>query len=451
MEAIVTVLQPMSRSSNGGRERGRSRAWDDLSMASSSPGMRSGARRVGFARRVALLLVLCGLVACSGDKVTGRRGSTLPAAALSGFTYVVPVPVPPGRPGDVIATSDVGPDARIAGADRRVVVYHSTSVTGRDIAVSGVVFVPPGPPPHDGWPVVSWAHGTTGMADRCAPSERPNLYYNEYAQVVRTFVTAGYAVAATDYPGLGTPGVHSYLIGVDEGNSVVDIVTAARHLVAQLSPTWFAVGHSQGGQAVLFATRAAARAPALHLAGAIAIAPASHLDLILPAVMGGADPYDLSYAVYSVIGLSAVDPHVALSSLLGPAGRSRLRLILEDACLEQADASFARLSPSAILRISPQQITQLNTELGRDDDPDNVSTIGPVLVIQGATDQDVSPVVTQLMVQHLHRLGAAVTERVYPGRNHDAVIGPSLCDQLAWMTTHGGRPATPCTPQPSEP
>ena len=116
-------------------------------MASSSPGMRSGARRVGSASRVALLLVLCSLVACSGDKVTGRRGSALPAAALSGFTYVVPVPMPPGRPGDVIATSDVGPDARIAGADRRVVVYHSTSVTGRDIAVSGVVFVPPGPAP----------------------------------------------------------------------------------------------------------------------------------------------------------------------------------------------------------------------------------------------------------------------------------------------------------------
>jgi pimeloyl-ACP methyl ester carboxylesterase len=420
-------------------------------MGSSPRATQSVAGRIGLASRAALLLVLCSLVACSDGKVTRSRGSTIPAATLSGFTYLIPAPLPAGRPGDVIATSDVGPDARIADADRRVVVYHSTSVTGRDIAVSGVVFVPPGPAPRDGWPVVSWAHGTTGMADRCAPSERPNLYYNEYAQVVRAFVTAGYAVAATDYPGLGTPGTHSYLIGVDEGNSVVDVVTAAHHLVAQLSPTWFAVGHSQGGQAVLFATRAAARAPSWHLAGAIAIAPASHLDLILPAVMGGADPYDLSYAVYSVIGLSAVDPHVALSSLLGPAGRSRLRLILDDACLEQADSSFAHASLPAILRLSPQQVTQLSTELGRYDDPDNVSTIGPVLVIQGATDQDVPPVVTELMVRHLHQLGADITERVYPGRNHDAVVGPSLCDQLAWMTTHGGRPTTRCTAQLSEP
>jgi pimeloyl-ACP methyl ester carboxylesterase len=350
----------------------------------------------------------------------------------------------------VIAVSDLGPDSRVAGADRRVVLYHSTSVTGRDIAVSGVVFVPPGTAPRAGWPVVSWAHGTTGMADRCAPSQRPNLYYNEYAQVVRAFVTAGYAVAATDYPGLGTPGVHSYLIGVDEGNSVVDVVTAAHHLVAHLAPTWFAVGHSQGGQAALFATRAASRAPSLHLGGVIAIAPASHLDLILPAVLSGGDPYDLSYAVYSVIGLSAVDPHVSLSGLLGPAGRQRLPLILDGACLEQSDASFNGLAPSSILRVSPHRAAKLSAELGRDDNPDNITTVGPVLVIQGATDQDVPAAVTQLMVQHLHQLGADITERVYSGRNHDQVIGPSLCDQLAWMATHGGLPVTSCTPLPSE-
>lgn len=347
--------------------------------------------------------------------------------------------------------SDLGADAHVGGADRRVVIYHSTSVSGRDIAVSGVVFVPPGRAPRGGWPVVSWAHGTTGMADKCAPSERPNLYYNEYAQVARTFVAAGYVVAATDYPGLGTPGLHSYLVGVDEGNSVVDIVTAAHHLVAGLAPTWFAVGHSQGGQAVLFASRAATRATALRLAGVIAIAPASHLDLILPAVLSGGDPYDLSYAVYSIIGLSAVDPGVALPDLLGPAGRQRVPLILDQACLEEADAAFNGITPSRILRVSPQQETQLSAELARDDNPDNGATVGPVLIIQGSTDQDVPPVITQLMVQHLQKLGADITERVSPGRNHDEVVGPSLCDQLAWMARRGGLPAAPCTPRPSEP
>jgi pimeloyl-ACP methyl ester carboxylesterase len=365
--------------------------------------------------------------------------------------YQVPTPLTSGRPGDVISMSDRGADARIGGADRRVVVYHSTNVNGRDIAVSGVVFVPPGPAPRGGWPVVSWAHGTTGMADRCAPSERRNLYYNEYAQVVRTFVNAGYAVAATDYPGLGTPGAHTYLVGVDEGNSVVDIVIAAHHLVRDLAATWFAVGHSQGGQAVLFASRAATRASALHLGGVISIAPASHLDLILPAVIGAGDRYDLSYAVYGLIGLSAVDGHLTLQSMLGPAGRSRLHIILDDACLEQADASFANVAPSDIFRLARPQIEQLGAELGRFDNPDNSATAGPVLVIQGSADQDVPPGATKLMVEHLQALGADITERVYPGKGHDAVVGPSLCDQLAWMAGHGGRAIASCTPQPSEP
>ena len=394
--------------------------------------------------------MVCSLAMCSSGTAAHARLNATPAATLHGFTYQVPTPLPTGRPGDVIATSDLGPDSRVGGADRRVVIYHSTNVTGRDIAVSGVVFVPPGPAPRDGWPVVSWAHGTTGMADRCAPSETPNLYYNEYAQVARTFVAAGYAVAATDYPGLGTPGVHSYLIGVDEGNSVVDIVAAAHHLVAHLAPTWFAVGHSQGGQAVLFSTRAAGRAPGLRLGGAIAIAPASALDLILPAVIDGGDRADLSYAVYSLIGLSAVDPEINLSSVLGPAGQTRLPLILDGACLEQADASFGGVSPSDIFRIDAQQQLRLNAELGRDDNPDSTPTVGPVLVIQGATDQDVPPAVTQLMVQHLQQLGADVTERLYPGRNHDEVVGPSLCDQLAWLAGHGGSPVRSCVPQPSE-
>ena len=399
----------------------------------------------------ACVLVVCSLAACSSGTVARGGGKALPAANLSGFTYRLPARVSPGRPGDVIAASDLGPDSHVGGADRRVVVYHSTSVTGRDITVSGVVFVPPGPAPRGGWPVVSWAHGTTGMADRCAPSETPNLYYNEYAQEARAFVAAGYAVAATDYPGLGTPGVHSYLIGVDEGNSVVDVVTAAHHLLAHLAPTWFAVGHSQGGQAVLFATRAAGRAPGLHLGGVIAIAPASHLDLILPAVIQAGDRSDLSYGVYSVIGLSAVDKHINVSSLLGPAGQARLPLILDGACLERTDASFAGVAPSDILRIGPQQLAQLDAELGRDDDPDNTPTAGPVLVIQGSTDQDVPAAATQLMVQHLQQLGADVTERVYPGRNHDQVLGPSLCDQLAWLATHGGPPAASCVPQPTDP
>ena len=38
----------------------------------------------------------------------------------------------------------------------------------------------------------------------------------------------GYVVTATDYPGLGTQGIHPFLIGVSEDRAVLDSVRAAR-------------------------------------------------------------------------------------------------------------------------------------------------------------------------------------------------------------------------------
>ena len=85
-------------------------------------------------------------------------------------------------------------------------LYHSRAVDGRDIAVSGVVVVPTGAAAKGSRPVVTWAHGTTGMGDPCAPSKRADVAAT--LPFVKQLVDAGYVVAATDYEGLGTPGVH---------------------------------------------------------------------------------------------------------------------------------------------------------------------------------------------------------------------------------------------------
>ena len=82
--------------------------------------------------------------------------------------YTVPDPLPAGQPGDVIKTEDQNVPG-LHGTVRRV-MYHSRSVMGTDIAVTGLILVPSGSPPAGGFPVVTWAHGTTGIADMCAPS-----------------------------------------------------------------------------------------------------------------------------------------------------------------------------------------------------------------------------------------------------------------------------------------
>ncbi len=384
--------------------------------------------------------------ASGSGTATGHFTAAPPDVRVADHTYQVPRPLPQDVPGALIAATDHGPDRPTGAAHRWTVLYHSVNAHHADIPVSGTVLVPRGAPPPGGWPVVSWGHGTTGVADHCAPSQSPNLGYNEYARELRTLLRAGYAVAATDYPGLGTPGMHTYLVGADEGNAVVDIVTAARRVAPTLAPTWFAVGHSQGGQAALFAANAARRAPGLRLRGTVAIAPASHLEVMLPGVIAAHQPSQLGFALYSLAGLSATDPSVNLRSLLGPSAARTAAGILGQ-CLNAGHTRLTDASTEQALPLSGEQLSRVDGEMGAYGDPDRAAIHGPVLVIQGAADQDVPPLWTDAVVGNLRSRGSReVVERVYPGLDHDQVLGQSVCDLLAFLTAHGGRPSADCVP-----
>ena len=77
--------------------------------------------------------------------------------------------------------------------------------------------------------MISWAHGTSGISDNCTPSRNPGGAYTAYvAPQENAWLKQGYAIASTDYEGLGTPGVHPYLVGRSEGRGVLDIARASR-------------------------------------------------------------------------------------------------------------------------------------------------------------------------------------------------------------------------------
>jgi predicted dienelactone hydrolase len=122
----------------------------------------------------------------------------------------------------------------LPGAGRSyAVLYSSQAPNGKMVATSGLVTIPNGKAPKGGFPVVSWAHGTTGIADSCAPSKfaldpPSSSYVKHFRKQTTHWVKRGYVVAQTDYQGLGTAGLHPYLIGEAEGRSVIDIVSAPR-------------------------------------------------------------------------------------------------------------------------------------------------------------------------------------------------------------------------------
>ena len=185
----------------------------------------------------------------------------------------------PGRPGTLIRAEPMqgGPD----GAAAYRVLYRSVGLHNEPIAVSGVVVIPLAAPPDGGRPIVAWAHPTTGVVPRCAPSRALSVF--QQIQGLREMLERGYVVAATDYPGLGTKGPHPYLVGVSEGRAVLDAVRSARELPETGGSGRFAVwGHSQGGQASLYTgILAKSYAPELDLVGVAAAAPATELATLM--------------------------------------------------------------------------------------------------------------------------------------------------------------------------
>jgi alpha-beta hydrolase superfamily lysophospholipase len=208
--------------------------------------------------------------------------------------YTPPVPLPAGQPGDPIYQRPLdNQTAMLTQGSNWLVLYQSQDANGNRVATSGIIALPTTAPPAAGYPVISWAHGTVGVADLCAPSrDQPDSLahpMNAYPQtLLNTFLQNGYAVVMTDYEGLGTTDrTHPYLLGESEAYGVLDIVRAAQRLFeSKISSRMAIVGHSQGGQAALFAGHyARSWAPELDLAGVAAIAPANHN---LPLVQAGA-------------------------------------------------------------------------------------------------------------------------------------------------------------------
>lgn len=182
------------------------------------------------------------------------------------------------------------------------IVYRSTSgVDDSPTEVSGTVVIPPGQPPKGGWPIVSFGHGTTGVLNKCSPSRFPTLPGN--GLMMQAMVLNGFAVAMTDYQGLGVPGYyHPFLDSKTFGNNMIDAVRAARRVGADLSDQWVAYGHSLGGLAAWAAAdRASVYGQGLNLMGTLAMAPAADLSGIADKAWDGTLTADQRVALIFVL------------------------------------------------------------------------------------------------------------------------------------------------------
>jgi predicted esterase len=344
----------------------------------------------------------------------------------------------PKKHGTLIWARKAGRLVPIQGAAKNwLVLYSSKTPQGKKAAVSGSVSVPPGKPPKGGWPVISWAHGTTGIAESCAPTRAtagtPVEPYITYINPeLQDWIAAGYAVVRTDFQGLGTPGPHAYLVGEAEGRSVVDIVAAARQL-APLSKKYLIGGHSQGGQSALFAAGLAQQwGKGLKLKGTLAYAPASHIleqAELLPALTTPSGLSALAAMIFS--GAASQSSAIDVDALLNPPAVA-LYPQVDQVCLPElaAPTSFGGIAPSELLR-DGADLTPLYAELTKMNPA--VTTNQPILLLQGEDDTTVFPFFTADLNNELVALGNQVTYTTYPGVDHGEIPAAAETEALQFM------------------
>jgi pimeloyl-ACP methyl ester carboxylesterase len=336
--------------------------------------------------------------------------------------YTPPASLPSGHGKPIWQRKLTGPAVLKSAKANTLLLYTSTGIDGKTVAVSGDVAVPKGKAPKGGWPVISWAHGTIGIADACAPS-KIGMQGSYDSRLLSSWLKAGYAVVRTDYEGLGTPGPHPYLIGDSEGRSTLDIVTAARKLDKRIGTDLVVAGHSQGGQAALFAASLAKRvAPALKLRGTLAFAPVSHLSQQSTLLGALTQPGGLAPLAAMIIrGVDIANPALNVQGYLSDAAKS-LYPQLDERCLDKLGGpdSFGSISPAGLIR-EGADIGPVTAALKADDDPDSLKISGPVQIEQGLADTTVLPNFTTALRTSLK---AKLTYKTYKGVNHvEAVTG----------------------------
>jgi pimeloyl-ACP methyl ester carboxylesterase len=365
----------------------------------------------------------------------GAAAATTRGAA--GF-YDPPSPLPRKPPGTIIRTV---PIAAPAGAKAWKVLYHSRAVDGRDIAVSGVVVAPTGAAPKDGRTVLTWAHGTTGLADQCAPSKSAEAYKD--LPYLDDFVKMGYVVAATDYEGLGTPGVHPYLVGDSEGRGVLDAARAAKNLAdTHASDNVLVFGHSQGGQSALFAGElAASYAPELNVLGIAAAAPAADVEQILP--LAGSIPNAAGFLVMAVEGFHAAYPDEAdPAAVLTPAALAKADVATTQ-CAGAALQTFSGTT-GTVLAHDPRSIPSIE-QLLHENSAGNRPAGAPLLVVQGSADTTIPEPLTDAWTTKACAIGDTVDSMTYPGATHTSVIDAARSDVLSWLADRAAGTPAPST------
>ena len=348
--------------------------------------------------------------------------------------YTLPDDLPPGDPGELIRMVPI--QSAPAGTNAWRLIYHTRDLADADVPASAVLIVPDYPVPDGGRTVVSWGHPTTGAVTRCGPS----LGFDPFLGIegMDALLELGYAIVATDYPGMSVAGPSSYLIGATEGNSMLDAVRAAQQIdVAAVGSRVVLWGHSQGGHAALFAAqRAADYASELELMAVAVAAPAADLTDLLSDDIGDHSGVAIASLAFTAYEVAYADQYskADMQAILTPTGQEVAPQIADLCLLTENDEVQALADPvvNDFVTANPSDTEPWKTMIA--DNSAGGAPIGvPVFVGQGLADELVVPSSNADYVAALCAAGESVEFHEFPGITHLLAAYASMVPMLEWL------------------
>lgn len=384
-----------------------------------------------MAAAVAVTVISAG---CSGGDSEPPRRTAVPISGVdtSGTS-----------PGSLVSASTIPYlDGDVAAATSRAmrIVYRSTyAPDGHATEVSGFLLLPNGTPPAGGWPVLAFAHGTSGIQESCAPSLSGEL--GGAGKQLSGYLASGVAVVATDYQGLGMPGVHPYLDAATAGLNVIDSVRAARRASHDVGAVWVAYGPSQGGSAVWAANEeSAAYAPDLNLRGTVSVVPPADISGLVDLAVDRRMSRDQAGAYVAVVDtVSRTHPDVVVDDYRRGAAKSQWGLLTScDSAssgarttaldhLDPADLAPANAAAAQRLRAVLQQMALPVTRAA-----------APMRVYYAGADTFIDPQWTAAAITRACGLGSRIETTFSPRAGHSGV---NDYDATEWMAQRLGNPA----------
>jgi pimeloyl-ACP methyl ester carboxylesterase len=378
---------------------------------------------------------------------------------------------PSGKLGQVVKQETV--KTSLPGAQAWRIAYISSDLQERNTLSTALVVAPVGPAPKEGRPVIAWAHGTTGTAQSCGPSQvfDPARPLNEYFLVggdswtdyglpsVETFIKDGYVVVGTDYQGLGGGGRHQYSVAATNGRDVINSVRAVGSMKETGGSRKSVVyGWSQGGGTTLAAasltdyiTRQGTALDGVEFLGFVAMAP-DDIAAVAPkeklteataetmfeqlVTTFSNNVFNFTHFAMFAWATQAAFPNLQLTDVFTDDGTKAIDEVMSKKCVHAAadtmNYTFGVDYKALVRPASKNSLAWADAFIRGSVAP--VKPVAPVIIYWGTKDTVVPPAMGQAYREQMCQLGGNVTRVQLDGeQTHFSTPGKAAPLYVPWI------------------